>query len=90
MYHEDSDHVIRRRFNRLHFYNLYQKHKCLVEIDEEVAALQRDCRVTDTNPERASSSENLDKLLSEIDERLKDFGKPNARYRPDVCQTDRR
>ena len=90
IYDEDSDHVIRRRFNRLHFYNLYQKHRCLVELDEQVAALQRDCRATDTNPERASSTENLDMLLSEIDERLKDFGKPEAGHRSEFRQTDRR
>ena len=78
-YDEDPDHVLRRRFNRLHFYNLYQKHKYLVELDEKVRALERDCRVTNLGPDQPLPTKALDDLLLDIDKRLKDFGKPRAR-----------
>lgn len=77
-YDEDPDHVLRRRFNRLHFYNLFQKHKYLVELDEEVRALERDCRVTNLGPDQPLRTRSLHDLLVDIDKRLKDFGKPRA------------
>ena len=78
-YDEDPDHVLRRRFNRLHFYNLYQKHKYLVELDEEVRALERDCHVTNLCPDQPLRTKSLGELLLDIDKGLKDFGKPRAR-----------
>ena len=80
VYADDPDHVLRRRFNRLHLYNLYQKHKYLVDLDEKVRTLERD--LAPTNADHASStdkgSETLDDLLLDVDKRLKDFGKPWA------------
>jgi predicted dithiol-disulfide oxidoreductase (DUF899 family) len=80
VYAADPDHVLRRRFTRLHFYNLYQKHKHLVKLDEKISTLERDLAGTNARQDYASStqqgSETLDDLLLEVDKRLRDFGKP--------------
>ena len=75
-YDEDADHVLRRRFKRLHFYNLYQKHKYLVELDEKVCTLERDCCVAESDIDQSSPPKTLDNLLADIDKGLKDFGRP--------------
>ena len=77
-YLEDPDQVLRRRFRRLHFYNLYQKHKHLVELDERVGRLERGCGATNLDPNHTFSTKTLDTLLLDIDKGLKDFGKPET------------
>jgi hypothetical protein len=79
VYTEDPDHVLRRRFTRLHLYNLYQKHKYLVELDKKASKFVRDLTATNAHQDHASStdegSQKLDEFLSDVDKRLKDFGK---------------
>lgn len=87
-YFEDPDQVLRRRFRRLHFYNLYQKHKYLVELDEKVGTLERGCGATNLDPNRTFSTKTLDTLLLDVDKGLKDFGKPDSRLCSDFDRTD--
>jgi hypothetical protein len=79
-YAADSDHVLRRRFSRLHWYNLYQKHKLLVELDKKVGLLEE--TIAESNQNRhgyqgschAGTIDELDVLLTDIADKLKDFG----------------
>ena len=51
----------------------------LVNLDEQIGVLERECRATNFDPEYALSTKTLDSLFLEIDERLKDFGKSGTR-----------
>jgi hypothetical protein len=77
-YQQDNDHVLHRRFQRLHLYNLYSKHNCLVELDKELGSLENAIKPqTDgtPHPEAFEQAPKLDAgLFVRIDDALKDFG----------------
>jgi hypothetical protein len=77
-YREDNDHVLRRRFHRLHLYNLYQKHDSLVQLDNQLLFLESRVK-PDTNDGMAHSdafeqAAKLDSLISQVGIALKEFG----------------
>ena len=77
-YQVDSDHVLKRRFLRLHLYNLYSKHKRLVDLDKELASLENAVRPEPktglVSAEAYKKAPCLASLLVDIDAALKDFG----------------
>jgi hypothetical protein len=80
VYAEEPDHVLQRRFTRLHLYNLYDKHKRLVDLDKKISIIERNMALPNADMHQSIATdeglEKLDNLLSEIDKALKDFGKP--------------
>jgi hypothetical protein len=77
-YQEDKDHVLRRRFQRLHLYNLYNKHNRLVELDQEISHLEEAVMPLaydgTLHKEAYQQAHELDSLLSQIDDALRQFG----------------
>jgi hypothetical protein len=78
---EDHDHVLRRRFERLHLYTLYSKHDRLIELDEELAQFER--AVTPKKEENYNVTEEAKEqalkfstLIKQIDDALDEFGMP--------------
>jgi hypothetical protein len=79
IYEEDNDHVLCRRFRKLHLYNLYHKHNRLVVLDKSILHLERTLEPTErdgtSHPDAQDQAASLDGLISNIDAALKDFGK---------------
>jgi hypothetical protein len=76
-YQQDNDHVLRRRFQRLHLYNLYNKHNSLVQLDKEIGYLERVVKPQENgtvHPEAFEEAPKLDALFARIDAALKEFG----------------
>jgi hypothetical protein len=79
-YKEDRDHVLRRRFERLHLYNLFSKHSRLVDLDTRIAQLEE--RVEDAAhprpgqplPDVHEVAKGINDLIGQIDQALRDFG----------------
>lgn len=91
----DDDHLIFRRFKRLHLINLYEKHNRLLELDEEAAAVQRDAdpktRDKDAYEEPDDKEAYVSALYANIDQALKDFGQNSTPLKPyrkaaDLCR----
>jgi hypothetical protein len=78
VYGVDPDLVLRRRFRRLHYFNLFYKHARLVALDQSVANYESLKQTISTNgPQPAGTVEETPKiaqLLKDIEEALKDFG----------------
>jgi hypothetical protein len=77
-FQEDPDHVLRRRFGRLHLYNLYSKHNNLLDIDKDLVSWENKIRPqlkdgTD-HPQADAEISKLDDLYNRIDVALKEFG----------------
>jgi hypothetical protein len=79
IYQVDNDHVLHRRFRKLHLYNLYQKHNRLVELDKKLLHLESRLKpvrkVGTSHPDAKDQAASLDALISDIDAALKDFGR---------------
>lgn len=77
---DENDHLLKRRFRRLHLYNLYCKHARLVDLDKRIAQLEK--RVWDAThlkpgqplPNVPEVAVGIDDLIMEIDQALRDFG----------------
>jgi hypothetical protein len=77
-YQVDHDHVLHRRFHRLHLYNIYQKHDRLVELDKMLGNLELAIKPNEKTglpePNAQLQAASLGRLLKDIDIALKDFG----------------
>lgn len=85
---EDPDHVLRRRFKRLHLYTLYDKHNRLIKLDEKLAELERAMRPPEMEAtlqqrerdeiaeEALKQASELSPLINQIDTALNEFGMP--------------
>jgi len=79
-YQEEDDHILMRRFKRLHLYNLHYKHERLVALDGRMRVLEQrvlglpKTNVDDPIPDIAEIAGNIDGLMKEIDQALRDFG----------------
>jgi hypothetical protein len=77
-YQRDHDHVLRRRFHRLHLYNIYHKHNRLVELDRDLICLERaikqNKKTDEPQPIAQLQAEDLKRQIDVIDSALKDFG----------------
>jgi hypothetical protein len=77
-YQEDNDHVLQRRFLRLHLYNLYTKHKRLVDLDKELLSIEIAVKPEPgtgiISADAYKKAARLQDLLIDIDAALKDFG----------------
>src|SRR4051794_16506773 len=78
---EDGDHVLRRRFEKLHLYNLYSKHQTLVKLDEKLGELEAAVRSAsdkdhELSPKTIEKASELRSLVVEVDKALEAFGTP--------------
>jgi hypothetical protein len=78
VYAMDPDLVLRRRFQRLHHFNLYNKHARLVALDQSIADYESlEQAISTTGSQQAGTDGETSKiaqLLKDIEEALKDFG----------------
>jgi hypothetical protein len=79
-YKDDGDHVLHRRFHRLHLYNLYQKHNTLVQLDAKLRFMENsmvpDEKDGKLDPKVSKEQvDGLDNLLHDIEKALGQFGK---------------
>lgn len=75
IYAFDHDVVLKRRFLRLHYYNLYDKHKRLVELDAQLRAYEMfGSSKNHANLDCMKGMPKMDELLKNIDHGLKDLG----------------
>jgi hypothetical protein len=78
-YQKDNDHVLRRRFHRLHLYNLYQKHNRLVELDKKLLFLESTMKPDEDGKVNADAQQqalSLNPLIKDIESALLEFGTP--------------
>jgi hypothetical protein len=77
-YQQDNDHVLHRRFQRLHLYNLFSKHSCLVQLDKELGCLENAVKPQKDGTVHPKAFEQAPKLnaslYARIDNALKEFG----------------
>lgn len=78
VYAIDPDLVLRRRFKRLHHFNLLYKHARLVALDQSVAdyeSLKQTIGTSSPQPAGvANKSPKIVQLLNDIEDALEDFG----------------
>jgi len=82
VYKQDKDHVLQRRFRRLHLCNLYQKHKVLVDIDEKIAEVQEAMTLKERNEagkeelawDAYEQASKIPDLLDQLHNAFQDFG----------------
>jgi hypothetical protein len=86
---EDPDHVLRRRFKRLHLYTLYDKHDCLIKLDEKLAkfenavkpqereAIPQGRETNEIAEEATKQALGFSTLIKQIDDALNEFGMPS-------------
>jgi UPF0288 family protein (methanogenesis marker protein 3) len=65
----DTDHVVFRKFKRLHLYSLLFQQRKLAIIDEEIADME-----LEKGPKSTSKFERLTELLPKLDGKLKKYG----------------